>query len=245
MAPGGSGRTGGSNRRRRRKSQRPDRGQDYGVAWLAVAAAIATAVLPCWAALLSAKADGGWQTALREELTWGAALVEDARFIYSDEAPDIVRVEMAEARVAALRRVAADRSDLPAEVARAEARAELELAYRTRQRLRLSVEQERTYRRPDGSFDLQRRLADERNLHPHLVRMDPELRQAAGDHAGGQAGWVAAATLPVAAGFILAALAYRAGHRRPRRPVLRRRLLRLGYGLLGVAALMAFGGVLA
>ena len=244
MAPR-RGRTGGSGPRRRRKVQGPDRSEDYGVAWLALVAAIAAGVLPCWAALLSAKADGGWQTALREELTWSAALVEDVRFVYTDQAPDIFRVDLAEARAAALRDAAADRTDLGGQVAMAEARAELELAFRTRRRLGMSPEQEEAYRRPDGSFDLQRRLAHERNLHPNLVGMDPGRQQAAGDRAGGRAGWVAVAMVPVAGAFVLAALAYRAGHGRHRRPVLHRRLLGLGYGLLGVAALMALGGVLA
>lgn len=242
MAPRGAGRGGGSNRRRRRRGSRRERGPDYGVARLALVAAIATGVLPCWAAWLSARADGGWQTALREELKWSAAAVEDTRFVYTDQAPDIFGADLADARAAALRRVAG-RPGLPGEVARAEARAALELAFRTRQRLGLSPGQERAYRRPDGSFDLQRRLADERNLHPDLVKLDPELRQATGDRASGQAGWVAAALLPVAGAGLLAALASQAS--RKRRQGRRRRLLQVGYGLLGVAAVMAFGGVLA
>jgi hypothetical protein len=238
MAPRGPGRIQRNRPRRQRKGSRRDRGRDYEVAALALAAAIVTAVLGGWAAWLSAQADGGWHTALREELKWSAAAVEDIRFVYTDQAPDILGVDLADARAAALRRVAADSSGLPGEVAMAEARAELELAFRTRRRLGLSPEQERAYRRPDGSFDLERLLADERSLHPDLVGLDPEREQAAGDHASRQAGWVAAASLPVAGAFVLAAMARRR-HRR-----WRRLLLGSGYGLLGVAALVAFGGVL-
>jgi hypothetical protein len=175
---------------------------------------------------------------LREELAWSTAAVEDARHVYTDQAPDIFGVDVAHARAGALSGVAGDSLGLPSEVARAEAGAELELAYRTRQRLGLSPEQKRTYRRPDGSFDLERRLADVRNLHPDLVGLDPDLQQAAGDRASRQAGWVAAASLPVTGAFVLAAVSRR------QRSRWRQRLLRSGYGLLGVAAVVAFGGLL-
>lgn len=224
--------------RRRRRASRRDRGRDYEVATLALAAAIVTALLGGWASWFSAKADDGWQTALRQELKWSTAAVEDTRFVYADQAPDIFAIDQADARAAALRSVAADIPGLPGQVAKAEARAELELAFRIRRRLGLSPEQERAYRRADGSFDLERRLADERNIHPNLVGLDPEVQQQAGDRASRQARWVAAASLPVAGAFVLAAVARR------RRDRWRRLLLRSGYGLLGVAALVAFGGVL-
>jgi hypothetical protein len=138
-----------------------------------LAAAIFAGVLSCRATLLSAEADGGRQTALRE--------------------------------------VAADRTDLPSQVAMVEARAELELAFRTRRRLDMSPEQEDAYRRPDGSFDIQRRLAEQRNLNPNLVGMDPGGSRR---RVTGPAG-VAGALLPGAGAFLLAALAYRAGRGRP------------------------------
>jgi hypothetical protein len=217
------------------------------VARLTLVAALATAALSFLATWLSARADGGWQRALRQELTWSTAVIEDVRFVYTDQAPDVFRVDLAEARVAALRRAAAERPGLPGAVAGAEARVELDLAFRTRQRLGLRPDQERGYRRPDGSFDLGRRLADERGLHPRLVQMDPGPQQAAGDRAGRQAGWVTAAMVPVAAAFIPAAVAYWAGTRRRPGPRWLRdlRLVEVGYGLLGVAALMTLWGVLA
>jgi hypothetical protein len=74
------------------------------VARLALAAAIVTALLGGWAAWLSAQADGEWQTALRQELKWSAATVEDIRFVYTDQAPDIFGIDLANARAAAERR---------------------------------------------------------------------------------------------------------------------------------------------
>jgi len=253
MAPRGPAGSRRRGRRRRRKDRGRDRFPESGphterdVATLALVAAIATAVLPFLAAWLSARADGGWQRALRQELTRSTAMIEDVRFVYTDQAPDVFRVDLADARVAALRRVAAERPGLPGAVANAEARVELDLAFRTRQRLGLRPDQERGYRRPDGSFDLGRRLADVRNLHPRLVRVDPEPQQEAGDRAGRQAGWVAVATVPVAAAFIMAAVAYWEGTRRRPSPSRLQGLplLQVGYGLLGVAGLMTFWGVLA
>jgi hypothetical protein len=212
------------------------RGQDYEVAVLALAASVVTALLGGWAAWLSARADGEWQSALRQETRWSAAVVEDVRYVYADQAPHIFGIDLADARADALRGVAADSTGLPGQVARAEARVELELAFRARPRLSLSPEQERTYRRPDGSFDLERRLADERTRNPGLVGLDPELKQAAGDRASQQASWVAAASLPVAGAYVLAALSRRGRGRQ------RRLLRRGGYGLLGVAVVVAFGG---
>jgi hypothetical protein len=226
--------------RKRRPHRRGPREQDDDVAVLALAAAIAIAVLTGVATWWSSQAGGAWQTALREELKWSAAAVEDIRFVHADQAPDIFRADLADARAQALRREASGSSGLAGEVGRAEARTELELAFRTRQRLGLSPDQLQAYRLPDGGFGLARRLADERNLHPDLVGLDPEPEQADGDRASGEASWAAAAAVPVAAAFVLAALATLA-RRGSRNRVL---LLRCGYLLLGASALLLFEGVL-
>jgi hypothetical protein len=222
-----------------RWNRRRDYGPDHDVAVLALAAAVATAVLSGGAAWLSSQAGGEWQAALREELRWSTAAVEDIRFVYNDEAPYLLRADLADARADALRKQAAGNAGLPSEVARAEARMELELGFRTRQVVGLRPYQQ-PYRLPDGGLDLERRLADERNRNPDLVGLDPEPEQTAGNRASRRAAWVAAASVPVAAAFILAALATLA-QRSSRNRLL---LLRCGYVLLGVSALMAFGGVL-
>jgi hypothetical protein len=210
---------------------------DRGVAALALTAAILSALLAGSASWLSALADDGWQTALREELKWSAAAVEDARFVYTDQAPDIAGIDRAEARVAALREVEADSAGTAAAIARAETRTEQELAFRIRQRVGMSPAQERAYRRPDGSFDIGKRLADERNRNPDLVRLDPGARQAAGDQAERRSQAAVLATIPVAGAFALAALARRqtGGWYKP--------IIGGGFGLLALAVLMALVGV--
>jgi hypothetical protein len=233
---------------RRQRSPRPPRRGDHGVAGLTLAAAIAAAAFSGWAGWSSSRAADGWQHALRQEVQWSAAAVEDIRFVYADQAPVVLAADLADARAVALRAAAEHSSGTSAEVAAAEARIEAELAFRLRQHrlrhLRLDEQHERDYRRPDGTFDLVRRLADERSQHASLVGIDPEHAQQAGDDANRQASMAAVAALPLAGAFLIGAgVVARRRRRGPARPP--RTVLAAGYGLLAVAIVLALIGVVA
>jgi hypothetical protein len=228
------------------RSRQDSRRSDHGVAGLTLAAAMAAASFSGWAGWSSSQAADGWQKALRQEVQWSAAAIEDIRFVYADQAPVVLAADLADARAAALGSVADRSSGTSADLAAAEARIEAELAFRLRQhrlrRLQLDEQRERDYRRPDGTFDLVRRLADERSQHASLVGIDPERAQAAGDDANRQASMAAVAMLPLAGAFLVG-VGVVSRRRRRGTTRLRQSTLAAGYGLLAVAIVVALIGV--
>lgn len=160
-------------------------GQGLGPAILLGLAALVTAALFGRAALLAGDASDQWQQALRQELKRSAAVVEDVRYVYGDEAPlafDGVTLEVLaqEYRAKAQASRGATRSLLTVE-----ARANEELLDVVKGGSAILSDEK--YRLEGGGYDLGRRLADVRRENPDLVTINPDVPQARGDALSRQA----------------------------------------------------------
>ncbi|MEU5880475.1 hypothetical protein [Spirillospora sp. NPDC047279] len=172
---------------------------------LVVTALIAAGVAA--SAFLTGQATGEWQDMTRQETKRSAAAVEDITFVYGAEAPQAVRVALAEARAGTLGLDAALRGD-DGEIERIEAASERQYVWQLRyaEKGRGTLLDGDAYRRPDGSYDLPRRLAATRAAHPDLVRLDPDDALAAGDRKARWAALCASAAVPLLACYFLTQL---------------------------------------
>ncbi len=162
-------------------------------------------------------AGGLWQDAVRDEVRRSAAVQEDVRYIYGDEAALGFRVAAAEARADGLRglkntgRLAASEYTLATQTAFALRQAALPG----------SLISGTHYTRGELGYDVVQRLADLRARHPELRDLDPDAIQArAGRHASH-------GTMGAGAGIMAAVIAALTACTRG--PVSRRR--RVGYSL--------------
>ncbi|MEV6598687.1 hypothetical protein AB0M36_17780 [Actinoplanes sp. NPDC051346] len=171
---------------------------------LQAAITVAVAVGVAASAVLSSRASGEWHDASRQEITWSAALVEDLRHVYGDEAPFALHVAIADSRARALRLAAGDAGSA-GDLAAWESLAETQTVGHLRQAAKGSgglLDGDR-YRLPEGGYDIARRLADMRGAHPDLRDRDPAGAMADGDAAMRQAVTVALATVPLVAVFVV------------------------------------------
>ena len=169
------------------------------------AAAVLAAGIGARTSMLSDSAGGSWQSAVRQEVKKSAAAVEDIRFVYAEEAPVAYRVVRARIRAEELRREA-DRTTGDARAATAvEALLEESLAEALGSSSELAS-QER-YALDSGGVDVAKRLADNRQEHPELVAVNPDVPQRQGDEAAEHARLEVAATIPVAVAFLFGAVA--------------------------------------
>ena len=60
---------------------------------------------------------------------------------------------------------------------------------------------------PSGGWDLGKALAQQRNAAPDLVALDPDADMTTGDNAAAKGRQISLATIPIAVGVLLAALA--------------------------------------
>lgn len=154
----------------------------------AVAAALALA------ALLSSAAADAWQQGLRNEIKRSAALVEDVRAVYGDEAPLALELALAKARAA----------ELPPAAAVAERKA----IFAIEQAVGGDHLIGDRYARSVG-YDIGRRLADVRARRPNLLALDPDAALARGDRLSRWALLVMFSTAPLVLGFLIADVARR------------------------------------
>ncbi|NEC88234.1 hypothetical protein [Streptomyces sp. SID12501] len=123
------------------------------------------------------QAGGAYQDAVREDVKRQAALQDDARRIYADEAPLAFLVAVAEARADALETI---------KKGNRLASSEHTLASRTAFRLRHAAPPELligndTYLTEDLGYNVPRRLADVQKLSPELYALSPEATLRDGD----------------------------------------------------------------
>jgi hypothetical protein len=198
------------------------------VALLLAVAALLAAAIAARASLLASDAGGKWQSAVRTDLKLAAAMTEDVRFVYDEEAPVAFRIATARVRAEAFRAQAGTAAPAVRAVLLVEAQAQDAVADAL---LPASEEfaADPKYARPDGGFDVGKRLADVRAEHPDLVALDPAGLQAAGDAWADRAVWVLLATVPVGMAFLFGALAQ--AYRRRRSG-----LVLLGWGFVVVSA---------
>jgi hypothetical protein len=174
------------------------------IATLLATAAILAALITTRASMLSGQGGDGWQTALRNEVKRSAAVSEDVRFVYQNVLPIAMLIETARIRESAMR------DELAAHPESA-ARLNLEIAALEQVQANLKdaslMSDYKDVALPSGGFDLGKVLAQNRNENPDLVALDPDADTAAGDVAAAKARRISLATIPIAIGVLLGALA--------------------------------------
>ncbi|MFG1997565.1 hypothetical protein ACGFNU_00265 [Spirillospora sp. NPDC048911] len=155
-------------------------------------------------AILTGQATGEWQSMTRQETKRSAAAVEDITFVYGAEAPQAVRVAVAEARAGWLELDAGMRGDDGA-LERIEAASERQYVWQLRfaEKGKGTLLDGDAYRRADGSYDIQRRLAATRAANPELVRLDPDEALRTGDRKARWAALCATVAVPLLAYYYL------------------------------------------
>ncbi|HEX3317893.1 MAG TPA: hypothetical protein VHR88_07740 [Solirubrobacteraceae bacterium] len=194
---------------------------------LAVAAVLAAAIGARGAALADEGSDK-WHEAVRADIKYGAGLLEDTRYIYQEVAPQAFQVVSAtiqaeeltkQARLspsvrALLEGQAGAQSTLVASIAKA-----------------TGVAQPK-YLRPGPSYDVARRLADERNKRPDLVHLDAGEIEHEGSQLKKESSDLFGTAIPAAFAFLCGALAH--GWTRWRRWI-----VPLGFGLCALSLILA------
>jgi hypothetical protein len=203
--------------------------EGFGLAILLALAATVAAVLGARAAVVSSAASDVWQTAVREEVKRSAALVEDVRYVYADEAAVALRAAAAAVEADELRRSAASLGEAEKSVAESEASVRQTSADTLAGAFDLTKDPR--YRAGDG-YDVAARLADVRNEHPELVALDPDATMATGSE-DSRHGW------RLVAATILAAVAFLCGSLAQAFPRYRLPLTVAGFALIALAAAAA------
>ncbi len=174
------------------------------IATLLATAAILAALITTRASMLSGQASDDWQTSLRNEVKRSAAVQEDVRYLYQNLLPVAMLIETARAQEEAVKQQLAAHPE-------AAARLNLEIATLEQVQQALSGASPLTSSAdialPSGGWDLGKALAQQRNTAPDLVALNPDADTTAGDTAAAKARRVSLATVPIALGVLLAALA--------------------------------------
>ncbi|MDQ3764273.1 MAG: hypothetical protein M3460_22650 [Actinomycetota bacterium] len=142
--------------------------------WVQIAAITIIAVAVLISTWQFSEAGGLWQDSVREDVRRSAALQEDVRYVYADEAALGFRVAAAEARADGLRelrntgRLAASEYTIAAQTAFALGQAAMPD----------SLIGGAGYVRGDLGYDVAQRLADIRARHPDLRDLNPDATQA-------------------------------------------------------------------
>lgn len=207
--------------------------EDRGVPWvtlLLVGAAVFGAIIGIRAALVDNNGGDALDRSVREDVKRGAAVVESIRFVYSEEAPAAVQVAEARIRARDLRAAAKGKQGPVADYLRSEAAAQDQLVKTLEPTHPITSNPK--YRKPDSSYDVPLRLADERGERPDLVRVDPDATEQQGLDNAQTATLLRATTIPLAVAFMFGALTE--GFPSRRRP-----FLIVGYAFLVLGVLLA------
>jgi hypothetical protein len=198
------------------------------VALLLAASAALAALITARAALASSSGGDSYQSAVRAETKRSSALVEDVRYVYSDEAKTAFRHASRVILEDEVRKQAQAASGILGALLVAEADVHQALAETTHTGF---LATDPTYADGDA-YDVGAYLADVRAETPDLVAIDPQDDIADGDDASARAREGMLATIPIAVAFFAGAMAQAF----PRR---RRPLVTVGFGLLLAAAVAA------
>lgn len=210
--------------------QAEDEGAGTGVAVLLAVAAVFAAVIAGRASLISDQGSDTYHDAIREHVKQAAAIVENIRFLYDEEASQALLV--AEARIFAdeYRTEARETSGSVRELLRIEALAQETLAQTLAEASEVAGDER--YETDGDGFDIMARLADLRAEDPELVAVDPDATERQGVEISRKAAALVGTTVPVAVAFLFGALA-------PGLPRRRRALVGLGFAFVGLGALAA------
>ena len=146
------------------------------MAVLLAVAAVIVAIVGGRAALVGDSGSDTWQAAIREDVKRSAGIVEDARFLYSEEVPLALQVEQRTARSRELRRAARSESGDVQDILEGRAQAQKEVI----EPIDSSNELASNPRYPLAEDGVARRLADARAKNPDLVRLDPDATESRG-----------------------------------------------------------------
>lgn len=175
-----------------------------GATLLLALAAVAAALIAGRASIVNDRGAEAWHAATRQHIKQMAAMVEDVRFLYENEAPIALRIVEAEIRAeeyaGEARRASADE----AAVLRVEAETNAQMAELLVQASEIAAEP--AYRLEGGGFDLIQRLQDLRALNPQLVALDPDATETRGSRLALKASLLFLGVVPVAVAFLAGAL---------------------------------------
>jgi hypothetical protein len=199
------------------------------VAVLLALAAVIAAVLGFRAAILGDSGSDTFHGAIREDVKRGSGIVEDARFLYSEEAPAALEV--------ASERIQAEETEAQVKRADPEVRKLVQTEANKHEGIlgvildASAIASDPRYARGDG-FDVSKRLVDNRAENPDLLELDPDATEELGVDRSRKATLLVAATIPAGLAFLFGALAQ--GF-----PARRRLLVRAGFGSVALAVLAA------
>lgn len=200
------------------------------VAVLLACAAVVVAIIGARAAMVGDDGSDTWHSAIREDVKRGAGLVEDVRFVYSEETPLAFQVSEGEIRAQEAHREAAGTSGLMREMLESHAGAFEGVVRTIKPSSKLAKDPD--YRLDNGGYNVLQRLVDVRAENPDLVALDPDATEAEGDDLTYESALLVASTIPAGLAFLCGALA----HGFPGR---RRWLVPLGFALTGTSLVLA------
>jgi len=200
------------------------------VAVLLACAAVVAAVIGARAALIGDDGSDTWHTSVREDVKAGAGLVEDVRYVYTEEAQLAFQVAEGEVRAEEARREARSESGLARELLEAHAGAQQGVVDTVKSSSSLAKNPK--YALPEGGYDVPRRMVDTRAKNPDLVEIDADATEEEGSDKSFESALLVASTLPAGLAFLCGALA----HGFPSR---RRWLVPLGFALTGLSLVLA------
>jgi hypothetical protein len=155
-------------------------------------------------ALIASSAADSWQTSLRQDIAKSAGVIEDARYVYGEEAPLGLDLALADARA----RVGSDDDAMT----NREPVFQIRRAHRGQDHL---IADDR-YLSDNGGYDVPRRLADLRLEHRDLMRVDPRKAQEHGDDQRDLSRMIAALAIPLVLLYLMTEVVFRArAHRHP------------------------------
>ena len=200
------------------------------VAVLLACAAVVAAIIGARAAIVGDDGSDTWHSSVREDVKRGAGLVEDVRFVYTEEAQLAFQVAEGEVRAEEALREAKASTGLAAELLAVQAGAQQGVVDTVKSSSKLAKDEK--YHLPGGGYDVPLRLVDTRAENPDLVELDPDATEEEGSDLSTESALLVASTLPAGLAFLCGALA----HGFPSR---RRWLVPLGFALTGASLVLA------
>lgn len=200
------------------------------VAVLLAAAAVVAAVIGARAASVGDNGSDTYHTSIREDVKAGAALVEDVRFVYQEEAALAFQVAESIARSQESRRQALESEGLAKSLLEVDAGAQEGVVDTVIESSDLASDPK--YERPSGGYEVLERLADTRAENPDLVAIDADSTEERASDLNFESALLIATTVPAALAFLCGALAN--GF-----PGARRWLVPVGFALTGVSLILA------
>jgi hypothetical protein len=200
------------------------------VAVLLACAAVVAAIIGARAAMVGDDGSDTWHSSIREDVKRDAALVEDVRFVYTEDAPLAFQVSEGNVRAEEAHREAEGTSGLTQEMLEAHAGAFEGVVRTVEPASKLAKDPD--YELDNGGYNVLKRLVDVRNENPDLVELDPDATEAEASELSYESALLVASTLPAGLAFLCGALA----HGFPSR---RKWLVRIGFGLTALSLILA------